>query len=124
MAMDYNAPQNVSGELVSELFKKGRKTALFSSLVAKIKHIDTRIRNGYLRIQGWIPLSSFILDYPKNEDIEMSFSISKEHIGNAFVTIMNIQAWAIPLWHFHKPDAYEVARKIPHDVLTENDFKL
>lgn len=128
MAMDYNAPQNVSGEVVAELFRQGRRMAAFAELISKVHHVDTKITNNGLRVQGWIPAASFLLDFPKDKTytLETTLSVGEMKIGASSITIIEIWCCWIPLWYFNKEGAYEAAMKIPHKgiVLTEQSFKV
>ncbi len=129
MAMDYNAPQNVGGEVVAELCKQGRGMAAFAELMSKVHHVDTKITNNGLRIQGWIPVSSFLLDFPKDKTYTLDVMLSVGEMKTSEsgkIAIIEIWCCWIPLWYFNKEGAYEAAMKIPHEgiVLTEQNFKV
>lgn len=113
--MDYSN-ENVKASVVAELFKYSKKMSAFAELAESIHHVDTRIHTGVLRIQGWIPLDEFKAKCPQKAEVELVMAMNDQNL--------EIWCWSIPLWYFHKSGAYEVARKIPHSVLTENDFKL
>ena len=126
--MDYNAPQNVSGEVVAELFRQGRGMAAFAELMSKVHHVDTKITNNGLRVQGWIPASSFLLDFPKDNTytLETLISVGEMETGESGkITIIELWCCWIPLWYFNKEGAYEAVQKIPHEgIITEQNFKV